>query len=307
MSLRFSKDPVTLVPLPWKEDNTLDKDMFARTVHIYTDLDQYALYFGCTASEGHTLSREQLLEAADIFVHETSSYAHPIFVGLAGFPMAEISERIELLKPLGLRTFLFAKPGWGTLSTEEEVDSYFNTLLQSHKDCQFILYNNLRSGERLYAPELQRIAKANPNFVAVKQGGHAYVDARYSAALEEPLPLVEYYLDYAWTYANLYFTPSFMPSTISCSFKMSKEFYEAGLRKDFVRLAEIDREIQKADQLLFSLFPGDRIDGAYDKMWVKMNIPEFPLRLAAPYQCFSDEKFDEYRSRMKELLPHWFS
>lgn len=306
MSKRFSTDPLTLVPLAWNPDFSIDKDSFVGAIDYLKSFDAFSLYFGCTASEGHALGREQLTKLTKLFVDELKDYDHPKFIGLAGFSLGEMNERIELLKDLGIDTFLVALPGWGQLATPGEVDLFFDRLMGTHPDCQFILYNNARSTPRLLAPDLLRLAKAHPNFVAVKQGGHAYVDARFSAVIEEEMPLVEYYLDFAWTYANLFFTPSFMPSTLSCSIKTALAFYHAGLRKDFKRLAEIDREVQKADQLLASLFPGDRVDGAYDKMWLKLGLPDFPLRLFPPYECFPDEMFQEYAAKMKAMLPHWF-
>lgn len=292
--------------MAWKPDFTIDEESFVRGINYIKSFDAFTVYFGCAASEGHALGREQLIKLTKIFLNELKDYNHEKAVGIVGFSLGEMNERIDLLKELGVDTFLVALPSWGQLVTQNELDMFFDSVMGTHPDCRFILYNNARSIPRLYAPQLVRIAKKHPNLVAVKQGGHAYVDARYSAVLQEEIPYVEYYLDFAWTYSNLFFTPSFMPSTLTCSIKTALEFYRAGLNKDFARCAEIDREVQKADELLFSMFPGDRIDGAYDKMWFKLGLPDFPLRLFPPYECFTDEQFREYSDKMHALLPHWF-
>lgn len=305
MEKRFSVDPITVAPLAWKPDFSFDRDSFADVVDYLKSFDTFAIYFGCTAGEGYALSREMLTDITKFFAQRMKGYDHPYFVSLIGLSLAEMIERVDLVKGLGIKNIMFALPSWAALRPTE-IDPFVNTLMAAHRDCNFILYNNYRSITRLYAKDLLRLAKQNPNFVAVKQGGHAYVDARCSAVLDEPLPLVEYYLDFAWTYANLFFTPSFMPSTLSCTFKTAIDFYRAGLRKDFARCIEIDREVQKADELMSSIFPGDRVDGAYDKLWLKLCLPSFPLRLYPPYEAFSDEMFNEYAAKMKALLPHWF-
>jgi len=306
MQKRISPNPITVIPPTWKEDFSFDKDSFANALDLIKSYNLYHIYFGCTASEGYAFSREQLMEISKFFAEQMKGYEHKAFVGLIGTSLSEMSERVSMLKEIGIKTFLFALPSWGVLRAPTEPRTFINALLSAHRDCEFILYNNIRSVVRIYPAELKLLEKENPNLVAVKQGGHAYVDARFSAVLDEPLNIVEYYLDYAWTYANLYFDPSFMPSTISCSFNRCMDFYKAGVNKDFKTCLEIDKEIQRADHVLSELFPGDRIDGAYDKMWLKMNIPDFPLRLLPPYEAFSDEQFEEYRARMKQVVPNWF-
>ncbi len=306
MEKRFSTDPITVIPPAWKADYSFDRDSFVNAIDLIKSYDKFALYFGCTASEGHSFSREMLLDTAKLFAEQMKGYAHHYFVGLIGLSLAEMIERVDALKAIGIKGFMFALPSWGVLRSPVESYDFVNRLCAAHRDCNFIFVQHRAQHNAPLPPDLKVLEEKNPNLVAVKQGGHAYVDARYSAALETPLSMVEYYLDYAWTYANLYFDPSFMPSTISCSYRRTIDFYEAGLRKDIALCTEIDKEIQKADQLMAELFPMDRIDGAYDKMWLKMSIPDYPLRLYPPYECFSDELFEEYRDRMKQLLPNWF-
>ena len=53
--------------------------------------------------------------------------------------------------------------------------------------------------------------------------------------------------------------------------------------------------------------PGPHMDGAYDKMLVKLRMsPDFPLRLLSPYTGFTDDDYRTFRRlhgpRLEELL-----
>ena len=47
-----------------------------------------------------------------------------------------------------------------------------------------------------------------------------------------------------------------------------------------------------------------RIDGAYDKMIVRLGgLKEMPLRLLSPYQCFTDEQYQQCERAYREEVP----
>jgi hypothetical protein len=50
----------------------------------------------------------------------------------------------------------------------------------------------------------------------------------------------------------------------------------------------------------------DRIDGAYDKMLVRLGgMDEMPLRLLSPYQCVSEEQYQACKGVLHEKYPDW--
>ena len=51
--------------------------------------------------------------------------------------------------------------------------------------------------------------------------------------------------------------------------------------------------------------PGDRIDGAYDKLFAKMSDPDFPLTMLPPYAGSTDEEFRSFVRLLGERLPEW--
>ena len=54
-------------------------------------------------------------------------------------------------------------------------------------------------------------------------------------------------------------------------------------------------------------FLGDRVhmDGAYDKMFARINDPRFPLRLLPPYSCVSEEQFQTFEAALRHRCPKW--
>jgi hypothetical protein len=52
--------------------------------------------------------------------------------------------------------------------------------------------------------------------------------------------------------------------------------------------------------------PGPHMDGAYDKMLVKLGmLPEFPLRLLSPYQGFTEDDYQACRRLLDEKYADW--
>ncbi len=52
--------------------------------------------------------------------------------------------------------------------------------------------------------------------------------------------------------------------------------------------------------------PGPHMDGAYDKMLVKLGmLPDFPLRLLSPYRGFTDDDYRACRRLLDEQYADW--
>jgi hypothetical protein len=81
--------------------------------------------------------------------------------------------------------------------------------------------------------------------------------------------------------------------------------FEAGRRGDLPAMLTIQQECNLVLQTMFETMPGDRMDGAYDKVFEKMYDPEFPLRLLPPYSGTTDTEFQAFVSLLRKRLPHW--
>ena len=58
--------------------------------------------------------------------------------------------------------------------------------------------------------------------------------------------------------------------------------------------------------VLGPLLKEGRVDGAYDKILVRLGgMDEMPLRLLSPYQCFTEEEYQECKRVLHEQYPDW--
>ena len=47
------------------------------------------------------------------------------------------------------------------------------------------------------------------------------------------------------------------------------------------------------------------MDGAFDKMFCRVNDPQFPLRLLPPYSSVSEKRFQSYVKLLEKKYPQW--
>ena len=56
------------------------------------------------------------------------------------------------------------------------------------------------------------------------------------------------------------------------------------------------------------LLKEDRIDGAYDKLPVRLGgLEEMPLKLLSPYQCFPEEQYQTAKQVLHDRHADWLS
>jgi len=58
-------------------------------------------------------------------------------------------------------------------------------------------------------------------------------------------------------------------------------------------------------EILAPMLRCELIDGAYDKMLVRLGGLEMPLRMLSPYESLSEEVFEECRRIPDEKYPEW--
>jgi len=84
-----------------------------------------------------------------------------------------------------------------------------------------------------------------------------------------------------------------------------RRYLEAGIAHDADALFRIEKEVGTVRQKLMALVGEQAIDGAYDKLNVKIVMPEFPLRLLPPYEYPTDQVYETYRQYLQTNFPHW--
>jgi hypothetical protein len=86
-----------------------------------------------------------------------------------------------------------------------------------------------------------------------------------------------------------------------------KSYFEAALQSDFSTMLMLQKGFHDMLQDLFKELTGERrIDGAYDKLWVRLGgFEEMTLRLLSPYHGFSEEQFQACKKLLHDKYADW--
>ncbi len=100
---------------------------------------------------------------------------------------------------------------------------------------------------------------------------------------------------------------SLLASYAELSPRMTFALFEAGRTRDAGELMRIQHAFQTMGTDLWAQpAPGPHMDGAFDKMLVKLGmLPEFPLRLLSPYRGFTEDDYQACRRLLEEKYPDW--
>lgn len=306
MEKRFPKLLLCAACIPWIEDNQLDVPLFRKGVRLLCENGAGSIYLFGTAGEGYAVNREQYLQIVSAFMDEMKNFPDVIpMVGVISLSMTEVKERITMAAQLGVRYFQISFPSWGAVSNEEAV-TFFKEVCGAFPDYKFMHYNNaMRSKKRLAPKDYQRLVKEIPNLVAVKFIAPSFEEIQVFAALD--LPLRVFFLEYAYGYGSLVYPEfGYLASVTNCSYPVMRAYYEAGCKQNLEKILQIHKDFPPLYESLFACCPGDKIDSAYDKMFLQFAIPEFPARILPPYEGFTQEQVDTFKTDIQKKLPHWF-
>ena len=290
--------------VPWTIDYRFDEPLFRRSVrHAARDGTRHLYIFG-TAGEGHAVSERQFEQIARAFVSEMDGLGAEPMVGLISLSLAQVLDRIDWAAGIGVKQFQISLPSWGTC-TEAEAFTFFEQICGRFPALSFLHYNLRRTGRLLSAMEYGRLAEAFPNLVAVKMAGATGEDA---LAVQQAAPGLRLFLtETAFADAcALGVKAGFLVSYGSLSWTLTKRYFDAVVAGDRATVAVL-REQQDGVIQIMREATGKmaHMDGAFDLMFVKQHLPEFPLRLLPPYASVSDEAFARFIDGVRQAYPEW--
>lgn len=187
--------------------------------------------------------------------------------------------------------------------TDDEVRTFFQAVCGTHRDCQFVHYNLMRT-KRLISPELYaELAEAHPNFVGTKNCTDSMDRLRGMVTLS---PQLQHFPgEVGYMYASQFGECGLLASLASNQTALH-EFFEAGRRGDLPLLNERHAEIAAIFQeLIAAVGPNAHIDSAYDKVLWKLQDERFPLRLLPPYVGATDAAFQRLKNFVRTKCPRW--
>lgn len=288
---------------PWDENEQLIEDVFRREVRSVLQHFNHLYVFG-TAGEGYAVDTVRFQQVVRIFYEETrGADVHPM-VGVIGLSTANIVERIAFAYATGFRVFQISMPAWGALN-DTEVMTFFRDVCGAFPDAQFLHYNLPRTKRVLEGADYRRLIDAVPNLVATKNTGGGL--ERAAALMTQAGELQHFFGETNFPHGCMYGECSLLSSFGPMSPHKTWSLFEAGRKGQMVEMFKLQKEFH--DMLygvLGSVLSEGRIDGAYDKMLVRLGgLEEMPLRLLSPYQGFSEEQYQACKRILHEQFAEW--
>jgi dihydrodipicolinate synthase/N-acetylneuraminate lyase len=303
---RYPQAILVACPSPWDERFELMESMFREEVRDVLAAGFRHCYVFGTGGEGYAVDTVSFRRVVDVFYEETRGEGVEPMVGVVGLSTAQIVERISYAHGVGFRAFQISLPSWGPLN-DTELLRFFTDVCGTFPDSRFLHYNLPRTKRVLTGADYARIIPAVTNLVATKTTGGGLPAAE---ELLRNAPELQHFMGEGnFPHGAMYGECSLLASYAELSPRMTFALFEAGRTRDMGELMRLQHAFQAMSTDLWAQpAPGPHMDGAYDKMLVKLGmLPDFPLRLLSPYQGFTDADYDACRRLLDERYPDWLA
>lgn len=300
--MRYHQAILVSCEIPWDEDEKLIEPVFRQAIrHTLAEFNN--LYIFGTAGEGYAVDTPAFQRIVEIFYEETRGENIFPQVGVIALSTAAVRERIDYAYKIGFRTFQISLPCWGALN-DKEMLRFFVDVCGAYPDCRFLHYNLLRTKRLLTPDDYSRIADAAPNLVATKNTGLTF---QTLAELMRRAPDLQHFLSEAmFPTGCLHGTCSVLSSFGPMLPKPAKKLFEYGRSGDIENLFRFQKDyLEMVEAVIAPMRRYPLMDGAYDKVLMRLGGADMPLRLLSPYESFPEEVFEECRSILHSRFAHW--
>jgi dihydrodipicolinate synthase/N-acetylneuraminate lyase len=289
--------------VPWDEREQLMEDVFRQQVRQFLSVGFRDLYVFGTAGEGHAVDTPRFERIVKVFREETSMDGVTAMVGVIALSTANVIERLTIACRAGFRMFQISLPSWGELD-DREMMRFFRDVCGAFGDCTFLHYNLPRSRRLLTPAHYRRIADEIPNVVATKNTG---LNVPAAAELVRTVPELQHHFGEAtFPTGCVVGECSLLSSYGPMMPAKTRELFELGRTKQFDKLFRFQAEYLRVTADFHRPVAGtSKIDGAYDKMWVRLGGVPMPLRLLSPYEGFGEDVYEQCRGILTDKYLDW--
>jgi dihydrodipicolinate synthase/N-acetylneuraminate lyase len=290
---------------PWDEREQLEEGVFRQEVRHFLSLGFKDLYVFGTAGEGHAVDTPRFERVVRVFAEETAKDGVTAMVGVIALSTANVIERLTIAHRAGFRHFQISLPGWGELD-DAEMLRFFRDVCDAFPDGKFLHYNLPRSRRMLTPAHYRRLVDEIPNLVATKNTG---LNVPTTAELVRAVPELQHFLGEAtFPTGCLAGECSLLSSYGPLMPAKTKEFFGYGRRREFDKLFRMQAEYLAVMADFHRPVAGtNKMDGAYDKMWVRLGGVPMPLRLLSPYEGFSEDVLEQCRRILVDKHREWLA
>lgn len=302
---RFPQGILISCEIPWDENEKLLEDVFRQEIRHALGAGFRNVYIFGTAGEGYAVDLPRYQRIVEIFHEETLAGSHAAHaqVGVIALSVPQFHERLRFAYAMGFREFQISLPSWGALS-DAEMMRFFVDVCSPYPDAKFLHYNLGRTKRVLTGPEYRRIADAVPNLAATKNTG---TTVHSTMELLKCAPDLQHFFGEAMFPTGCLFGECSLLSSFGPMFpRQTRQFFEYGVKKQWDKLFPYQAEyLSVVEDVIAPMRKQNMIDGAYDKLLVRLGGVPMPLRLLSPYIGFTEEVFDECNRTLQAKYAHW--
>lgn len=298
---RYPQAILVSCEIPWDENEQLIEEVFRQEVRMVLEHFNHLYIFG-TAGEGYAVDTPRFQQIVRVFYEETrGADIHPM-VGVIALSTANFIERIGFAYDVGFRVFQISLPAWSALN-DQELMTFFRDVCGAFPAAQFLHYNLPRTKRVLTGADYRRLIDVIPNLVATKNTGGGL--ERAADLVTNAGELQHFFGEQNFPHGCMYGECALLSSFGPMSPRKAKALFEAGCNGDWVNLFKLQKEFHDMlHGVLGAALATGRIDGAYDKMLVRLGgLEAMPLRLLSPYQGFSEEQYQVCKRTLHERFP----
>lgn len=285
--------------VPWDEKERFIEPVFRKQIRLIRQLGFEHLYIFGTAGEGYAIDTDRFRQIVSVFRDETRDLAAPPMVGVIALSTVAAIERLSIAHASGFRAFQIALPSWGALN-DVELLTFFRDVCGAFPDSSFLHYNLPRAKRILTGADYRHLVETVPNLVATKNTGGGL--QRASDLMTHAPELQHFFGEQNFPHGCLHGECSLLASLAAMAPQATVQFFEVGRSRQIERLFRLQHFFHHLlHGVLGDLLSMDRIDGAYDKVVVRLGgLEEMPLRLLSPYQGFTEEQYQDCKRRYIE-------
>ena len=166
-------------------------------------------------------------------------------------------------------------------------------------------YNNPASKKKLELAHYIKLAEIHPNLVAVKMPGMKPEETELIDYIVNKMPMQVFVGEPMFCNLSAKGECGLLLTALSINYQIAWDFFNAGMAKDLGEVQRIYKGYQKIRDAMPDNMPMDRMGGAYDKLFFKLQMPDFPQRMLPPYESISDEDFKNFKTVVTDVVPEW--
>ena len=281
------------IPLPWREDDSLDTGLLREIVLRYKAAGVAGVYTTGTDGELSALDFDDFAPMVDAFALATQEAGLPAQVGCTWLHTKGVLQRVAYAVDRGMQAVQIAPPFWSPLS-DPELIRFFATLSEQFPHTAVIHYN-IAKARFLHGADYAKILPEAPTLIGSKHTGGSS-DELMGCVLQAPA-MHHFVVDGQAMPGAMLGAKGIYSFTANLNPHWSVAFWDACNRGDAVEAARL-RLLEARFFRVWSAQWGEvTASQALAKIATRCGIaPEITLRVRAPYQAGTEVQVAALRS-----------